>query len=94
MVQSVFLNPKTYNPKISLEENLEVWAYNHAIKYTDDEGVTGSSPENLYRCKVVMGELELDRDEVTPASEIYEKIETFTGESNIIVDTIPSNFLD
>ena len=92
MVQSVFLNPKTYNPKISLEENLEVWAYNHAIKYTDDEGVTGSSPENLYRCKVVMGELELDRDEVKPASEIYEKIETFTGESNIIVDTIPSNF--
>ena len=53
MVQSVFLNSKTYNPKVSLEENLQILAYNHAIKYTDNDDISGSSPENLYNCKIV-----------------------------------------
>ena len=93
MVQSVFLNSKTYNPKVSLEDNLQILAYNHAIKYTDNDDISGSSPENLYNCKIVMGDLELDRGDVTPANKIFEeKIRDFIGESSVIVDTIPSNF--
>ena len=40
-----------------------------------------------------MGDLELDRGDITPANKIFEeKIRDFIGESSVIVDTIPSNF--
>ena len=97
MVSGVFLNPKTYNSKVNIEDSLSVWAYNHSIKFKDaDDGATvglsGTMPEKLYKCKIMMGELELDKDDVLEADKIYEHVMTFLGDRKVIVDTIPNSF--
>ena len=86
MVLGVFLNPKTYHPNVDIKENLEIWAYKHDIKYSDtgiDDDASGTMPETLYKCNLMMGELELDKEEKLEANEIYEHVMNFIQDRKI-----------